>query len=79
VLLKAKARLRIDKLYVRETQQKAEQEESKTDSAISKSVNGPCDATEEDSLMRLSERLINGGKRVTCYRQGSRNTQRLAT
>jgi ribonucleotide reductase alpha subunit len=69
---KAKARLRIDKLCVRETQQKAEQEESKTDAAISKSVNGPCDATEEDSLM-------NGGKRVTYYRQGSRNTQGLAT
>lgn len=31
-----------------ETQQKAEQEESKTDAAISKGVNGSCDATEED-------------------------------
>jgi hypothetical protein len=49
VLLKAKARLRIDKLCVRETQQRAEQEESKTDAAISKSVNGSCDATEEDT------------------------------
>jgi ribonucleoside-diphosphate reductase alpha chain len=49
------------------------------DSAISKTVNAPADATKEDTAEAFKRIYEDGGKGVTYYRDGTRSKQVLTT